>query len=680
MAWKNIKLARVELSNFKRFYGRHVIDLLPDPSGRKPIILIGGDNGRGKTSIHEAINYALFEDDDLPGINTRPNYLKAVSDRLNRRALDEGLTDYWVAVELLASDGSADRQFRIERRWEALLRDRTVATSALEILENGRRVDWVEDNPAAVQDFVRSILPPRIAPFFFFDGERIQQFADETDHEKGMVEAIEDILHINVYKQLREDLKKYVVDYLEQNEIKKSAADDFFKIQEDLERIQEDLDKNRDREADVKREIEELRAQRKRAEDELRRIASPHASERGELLMERERIEKELEQAKNEVRRGFEPLPLLLAGGLCNELVKTLQEEQRRLTTAEGLRELRQKSNTIEHKVFVSPDPPPGSDVALSPAQRTFYIQAYRKAVEEVFDLAPNVECRAKLHDIGDTERARILNRLGVVAQQANLLREAINQRERLSAELREIETKLQSTSDDPHIGQLIRDKQTIDEKLGRLDSELNTVSAEIQRLEADMAVRQRQIEDRQRSRAATTEAKKAVKLAQEARRVLDAFIRRLAPEKLQELRERFREMYGRLQKPEDPVRSIDIDRDTWQVILLDDKNRPLERRVFSAGMKEMYALSLLWALARASGRELPIVIDTPVGRLDTTNRRALFEKYLPNAGHQVVVLSTDTEVDVEWAKRLAPYVSKQYRLDYDASTDSIVIRPGYFF
>lgn len=115
-------------------------------------------------------------------------------------------------------------------------------------------------------------------------------------------------------------------------------------------------------------------------------------------------------------------------------------------------------------------------------------------------------------------------------------------------------------------------------------------------------------------------------------------------------------------------------------MILKDAKGRPLEKRVFSAGMKEMYALSLLWALSRASGQELPIVIDTPVARLDTTNRRALFEKYLPYAGHQVVVLSTDHEVDVEWAKRLAPYVSKQYRLDYDASIDSTVIRTGYFF
>lgn len=88
--WKHISLSRLMMTNFKRFYGTHEIDLLSQPNLGKPLVLIGGDNGRGKTSIHEAINYVFYEDGDLPGIQTRPNYLRAVSDRLNRRALDEG--------------------------------------------------------------------------------------------------------------------------------------------------------------------------------------------------------------------------------------------------------------------------------------------------------------------------------------------------------------------------------------------------------------------------------------------------------------------------------------------------------------------------------------------------------------------------------------------------------------
>jgi DNA sulfur modification protein DndD len=667
------------MRNFKRFYGNHTLDLSPDPDGQKPLILIGGDNGRGKTSIHEAINYALYEDDDLPGIATRPNYLRAISDRLNRKALDEGSTDFAVALDLLVSDGGADRRFRIEREWEANVSERRVERSRVRISENERPIDWVEDSAAALQDFVRSLLPPRIAPFFFFDGERIQDFAEASLQERGMVDAIEDILHINVYKQLRDDLKKYVVDHVE-SQIKKDDTGDFFKLQEEAERIEAELEAKRDREAEIARDTEDCRAQRKRAEDELRRIASPHASERDELIMEQDRLEKELEEAKTDVWKGFEALPILLAARLCDELRATLVAERGLVATPERLAELRAKVGFIDERVFVAPSPPPPEGIALSQPQSVFYRERFQQTAEEAFELGPDQSPRARLHDIGDAEREKIVSRLEQAGSTATALREAINERERLSNELRDILNKLQATSDDPHVLDLIKDKQGIDERLGGLEAELTGVRGDIQRLQADLASRQQQIEKRQRTRVATTEAKRVVKLAQEARRVLDKFIKNLGCRKLETLRSRFDEMYGRLRKPEDPVHSVAIDPDTWQIILKDAKGRPLEKRVFSAGMKEMYALSLLWALSRASGQELPIVIDTPVARLDTTNRRALFEKYLPCAGHQVVVLSTDHEVDIEWAKRLAPCVSKQYRLDYVASMDSTVIRAGYFF
>ncbi len=677
--WKHINIARLTMTNFKRFYGTHEIDLLTQPDLDKPLVLIGGDNGRGKTSIHEAINYVFYEDGDLPGIQTRPNYLRAVSDRLNRRALDEGQTSYSVAVELIVSGGAADRRLSIERRWEVDIGGRKALSPILVIQENGRPIDWVEDNPAAYQDFLRQILPPRIAPFFFFDGERIQDFAEEEGHDRRMIEAIEDILHITVYKTLRNDLKKYVVDHIERHEVKPAETGDFFKLQEDAERIESDLEQKRDKLVDIEREIEEFTKERRGIEDELRRIASPHASKRDELILEQQRIEREIEETKADIQKGFESLPILLAGKLCVALQDTLREEQQTITSPERIANLQKQIETIEVRVFVSPQPPPPPDVALEGRQVSFYRELYRSVSGEVLGLRPS-DRRQRLHDLGEGERQKILNRLAEVTQKAALLRDAINRRERLMNEQRDVEAKILSTSDDPHVAELINHNRTIAERIGRLEGESNTLKGEIQRLEADLAVRRRQIEDRQQQRKATSEATKAVKLARKAQSVLDDFIRRLAPEKLAILKGHFEDMYGRLRKPEDPVRSIDIDPGTWQVMLRDDRGRPLERRVFSAGMREMYALALLWALGRASGRHLPVVIDTPVARLDTTNRRTLFEKYLPYAGHQVIVLSTDTEVDVEWAKRLSPYVAKQYRLDYDPRADSNLIRPGYFF
>lgn len=679
MQLKHISIARLEITNFKRFYGYHAIELLPQPDVGKPLILIGGDNGRGKTSMHEAINYTLYEDDDLPGIQTHPNYLRAVSDRLNRRALDEGKNDFSVALELLVRTNSVDRRIRIERRWEANIGQRSVSGMNLRIFENDRPIDFIADNPAAYQDFLRSLLPPRIAPFFFFDGERIQEFADDDSHERRMVEAIEDILHITVYKTLRDDLKKYVVDHIERHEVKKEAVDDFFELQHDKERIEVELEAKNDRLADIARERDGLAREQKQIEDELRRIASPHASQRDELIAERTRLNRELEEAKNDVQARFEPLPILLSGRLRQDLRWALEREQQGLVTPERMEQLRGQVQELKRRVFAQPLPEDAADLALSKMQADFYRKRFDEASSEIFEFA-EATIEASLHDIGEAGRRKILERLNEVEQQASLLREALDRRERLSNELRDVEMKIQSTSDDPYVIELIKRNKDISERIGKLKEEERTLEGEIQRLEADLATRCRQIQDRQEQRRATSAAKQTIKLAQSARRVLDELIKRLAPEKLALLRHHMDDMYGRLRKPEDPVRSIEIDRETWQVILKDDKGRPLEKRVFSQGMKEIYALSLLWALSKASGRELPIVIDTPVGRLDTTNRRSLFEKYLPRAGHQVIVLSTDTEIDIEWAKRLSPYVARQYRLDYDSSNDSTIIRQGYFF
>lgn len=371
MPWRRISLARLEMTNFKRFYGHHTLELLSEPENHRPLVMIGGDNGRGKTTIHEAINYALYEDDDLPGIHTRPSYLRAVSNRLNRRALDEGNGEYRVAVELLANSNGAERSIRIEREWVVNIAQRCVVETNLAVMENGRPVDFIGDSP--YQDFLRSLLPPRIAPFFIFDGERIQEFAEDDNHEHRMVEAIEDILHISVYKLLRDDLKKYVIDHIEKTEVAAHAADDFFQLQSDKERTEGELEKRRDRLADVEHEIEELGREQKRIDEELRRIASPHASQRDDLIAERQRLGQELEQARREIQEGFEPLPILLSGGLRSGLREALEKEQRSISTAEGLQQLRAHVAEIKRRVLEQPTPEPPEEVALTVNQVVFY-------------------------------------------------------------------------------------------------------------------------------------------------------------------------------------------------------------------------------------------------------------------------------------------------------------------
>ena len=87
----------------------------------------------------------------------------------------------------------------------------------------------------------------------------------------------------------------------------------------------------------------------------------------------------------------------------------------------------------------------------------------------------------------------------------------------------------------------------------------------------------------------------------------------------------------------------------------------------------------MLWALAKTSGRKLPVIIDTPLARLDSEHRANIIERYLPEVSHQVVVLSTDTEVDMEVAASLDKHVSHSYLLDYIRHEGRTVTVPGYF-
>ena len=138
-------------------------------------------------------------------------------------------------------------------------------------------------------------------------------------------------------------------------------------------------------------------------------------------------------------------------------------------------------------------------------------------------------------------------------------------------------------------------------------------------------------------------------------------------------------ESFRNLLRKEDLVCALAIHPETFEVTLSDRDGRPLPFDRLSAGERQLLATSLLWGLARASGRPIPTIIDTPLGRLDSSHRRHLVERYFPHASHQVVLLSTDEEVVGPYLKSLAPAVARSYLLHHDEAAAQTSIQSGYF-
>jgi len=127
-------------------------------------------------------------------------------------------------------------------------------------------------------------------------------------------------------------------------------------------------------------------------------------------------------------------------------------------------------------------------------------------------------------------------------------------------------------------------------------------------------------------------------------------------------------------------VERVVIAPSTFDIQLEDDAGNRISKQQLSEGEKQIFAVSVLWGLSRASARPLPAVIDTPMGRLDAEHRNALLERYFPNASHQVVILSTDTEIEETAFEKLQPSIARAYHLEYDDAEKCTTANEGYFW
>jgi DNA sulfur modification protein DndD len=90
-----------------------------------------------------------------------------------------------------------------------------------------------------------------------------------------------------------------------------------------------------------------------------------------------------------------------------------------------------------------------------------------------------------------------------------------------------------------------------------------------------------------------------------------------------------------------------------------------------SAGMKQLAATSLLWALKTCSGRPMPIIVDTPMARIDKENQENLLQHYYPTVSEQVILLPTDSEIDERKYNLLKPYIYQEYVLENTSGSKS---------
>jgi DNA sulfur modification protein DndD len=189
----------------------------------------------------------------------------------------------------------------------------------------------------------------------------------------------------------------------------------------------------------------------------------------------------------------------------------------------------------------------------------------------------------------------------------------------------------------------------------------------------------QNNMEEAERKFRDLREVENKLRRALEARQSVKKFMEISTERKLAQVSDLITDAFLRLVGKVSLIQSIRINSPSLELTLTNPDGNVIESDHLSHGERQILAYAVLWGLSKASGRPLPTVIDTPMGRLDEKHRMNLAENYFHQASHQVVILSTDTEIFGKFLDAMKPGVGKMYSLEFNEKTKSTQVTEGYF-
>lgn len=671
-------LKRIILEDFGLFRGRNELDLTPRVRSRqrRPVVLIGGKNGSGKTTVLDALRLCLYGPLALGIRVSAREYEAYLADRIHRaeNTLFQR-TAASVAIEFDYAQAGEVSTYFVERRWER--HEKSLRTS-LTVRRNGQALDELDREHA--DDFLRDLVPPGVSQLFFFDGEKIQQLADSEQDHVALADAVRGLIGLDHVERLRTDLRIYA----------SKLQDDpgVGPLRERLEALSKEKEAFAAKQLDAVSDLDQSRSQRDRIHQDIAReeqklalSGGAFASKRASLLAEKEQLGKSLGEVEGEVRVLCEGLlPFLLAPELCRDLKAQLMAEREVVRWRAHEIALRGRLDEIKTGIDETLFPP-GEDNRIAASARVGIRQRVEQMLEGLVVPPPELPLVPVIHRLSDDDRDRLLSAVGRVENELPPQLGAFQQRlERSTRRLQEIEDGLGKIPDDDTLQPLLDRLQGLHKDLGSAQAAVDRSKAALQELDLRLGEVNRQlkkVEEKLDDAAKTGDRGVLVAKVQSA---LEDFARELTEAKVAELRDAVVRSFSLLWRKGDLVRRIEFDPSDLRVTLYDRHDRPLPKQRLSAGEKQIYAISLLWALAQVSGRPLPVIIDTPLGRLDNDHRGNLVTRYFPHASHQVVILSTDTEIDQNYFRELAPVASHAYHLRYDEAEARCVVEKGYFW
>lgn len=617
----------------------------------RSVSLIGGMNGRGKTTFLEAVLLALYGQNSFAVLESNyKSYGEYLRTHINT---SDGTNKAYVELEFIMDDNNEKTSYVVTRSWNANVKH---IKDVIKVKKNNVEDRFLTQNWTM---FIESILPSGLANFFFFDGEKIAELA-ETEINSGMKDSIKALLGINVIDVLQNDLKR-VLNRVEDEQVSDYSVIKIQALQAEKEEKEEGYNTIVNEISDIELEISKTdkKLLAKRGEFEAKGGNIDELS--SDLFNEKTSLESQTEQLRSqyeEFASGI--LPLAMVKSLLNEIQDRSRKERE-------IQNMRLAVDTI-------------SDLLKSYSGSKKEISKFIGFLKD-HKLDDEYSLVFRLSEIAHSQLS-LLNS-GELIKAENAYKSSKERDQFILQRINEIDNYLSVDIDKKEIRRLYKEICKLDAEKIQLEAQLEvkrkeciTAHGEAQKVTSEF---NRCVEESLKKMEREDDLKRIKAYAIRAQIVSERYKIELQKAKVQQLSDTMTECCKLLFGKRYFIERVEMNAETLDYSYFDKNGTEISKGSLSAGEKQLMVISMLWALAKCSGKNLPIIIDTPLARLDSVHRTALINRYFSKASKQTIILSTDVEIDSKYYGKMEQYIGNEFTLVYNDETKRSVIEKGYF-
>ncbi|BAQ60937.1 DNA sulfur modification protein DndD [Geminocystis sp. NIES-3708] len=652
------------LENFGPYRGKNIINLIPEKGlDNTPIILLGGMNGGGKTTLMDSIRLALYG-------------------RRSQCSNRENLSYNDYLIQCVNNQISLGEKTRIELTFEHIINEQWIELKIVRYWDKNTKDG--KDNLGVIEgefpelnltenwdEYVENFLPLGISNLFLFDGEQVKELAEQDLPTNAVKEAMKSLLGLELADKLVSDLDVLInrKDKILDQEI---AGQKFSDVEQELLILEE-------QKKDLLEELNFEEKQLKIVNQKYRHASDNLKDEGGKIAVQKHQLRDRQKSLENQIEIIYSELiyiasqnfPLILITDLLNNLKIKLEEESMLLKIKNSQDLWKEK----DYKLLSFLD-----NLDIDPNKYS-KIQDFLQSENLLLEQQLNShQIYLEADDITLPKLDNILRNL--LPNQQNQVQEKLIKLTQLQKELIGVEETILRV-DSPQAYQKLEEEYKNQEKaLIKIKTKCETIKQTLNAIEKKIIEITKKLSHYGNNNLQNLQVQHIIEMMPKVKHTLSLFKQKLTLRKLNKLELEVTNCFRYLLHKSNFVAKVVIDADTFALNLYDYHSLVIPKNRLSAGEKQLLAIALLWGLARVSGRNLPIAIDTPLGRLDSSHRYNLIERYFPTASHQVILLSTDTEIaesEVNFLRE-KQVIAREYLLDYDSKTNQTTVKSGYFF